>query len=390
MNRFLISLVSLLIIIFAIFSFVTYKNQKKETPQQLFTERASGVVVVLNEYYYEMKLPNGNRVYFSDYDEEGFPENYTIDIEKVKKSIITGTGFFVDTRGTIMTNRHVAQPHFDAAKIKNSYVSFVRTCRELCSNLLVILQSEYQNIEDEKSDYIYYDEDSGTYYYDREKVQELKEKQNEIQESIDEMEENIDNLNTLSDPDEIRIQVRNRIGIAFNNTYVTSVNDFFGSNECVPIKISEEENVDLALIQLKRQNTPKESYIFNINNNQKKEVSIIELLCKKVEELFSTEVDDEWLRVGQPLYMIGYNAGLALGTTKQGVKVQMNRGNLTQMPDGQRLLYNIPAIQGSSGSPVIDEKGRLVGVNFATYGTSGSFNFGIPIEVVRKFYTPNY
>jgi S1-C subfamily serine protease len=74
-----------------------------------------------------------------------------------------------------------------------------------------------------------------------------------------------------------------------------------------------------------------------------------------------------------------------LGTTKQGIKVQMTSGKLTQLPDGQRLLYSIPTVQGSSGSPVIDEFGNLVGVNFAKLGGTDSFNFGIPKSSVEAF-----
>jgi len=74
-----------------------------------------------------------------------------------------------------------------------------------------------------------------------------------------------------------------------------------------------------------------------------------------------------------------------LGTTKQGIKVQMTSGKLTQLPDGQRLLYSIPTVQGSSGSPVIDEYGNLVGVNFAKLSGTDSFNFGIPKNKVEAF-----
>ena len=91
------------------------------------------------------------------------------------------------------------------------------------------------------------------------------------------------------------------------------------------------------------------------------------------------------LKIDQTLYMIGFNAGIVLANTRKGIKVQMTSGRITQMPDGNRLLYSIPTMQGSSGSPVVDEWGNLVGVNFAKLNGSDNFNFGIPLQKVRNF-----
>lgn len=77
---------------------------------------------------------------------------------------------------------------------------------------------------------------------------------------------------------------------------------------------------------------------------------------------------------------------MVLVTTRQGIKVQMTTGKLTQLTDGQRLLYSIPTVQGSSGSPVIDAYGNFVGVNFAKLNGSDNFNFGIPAKQVVSFY----
>ena len=107
--------------------------------------------------------------------------------------------------------------------------------------------------------------------------------------------------------------------------------------------------------------------------------------AEKINDLFNADKDDGQLKIDQQLYMIGYNAGLILGTTKQGIKVQMTSGKLTQLPDGQRLLYSIPAVQGSSGSPVIDAYGNLVGVNFAKLNGTDNFNFGIPQNKLVQF-----
>lgn len=73
---------------------------EQKTLEQLFEERASGVVVILNEFYYEFGLPNGNKVYFTGIDSDGNLENFTPDEEQIKKNcqIMTGTVFLLMTK----------------------------------------------------------------------------------------------------------------------------------------------------------------------------------------------------------------------------------------------------------------------------------------------------
>lgn len=61
--------IRLILLCLSAICFTSCKKQKK--PEQLFEERASGVVVVLNEYYYQIKLPNGNKVFFTGLPEFG-------------------------------------------------------------------------------------------------------------------------------------------------------------------------------------------------------------------------------------------------------------------------------------------------------------------------------
>lgn len=159
----------------------------------------------------------------------------------------------------------------------------------------------------------------------------------------------------------MRISSVCELGIAYNDTHVTGEKDFLQKNPCVIIRVSDKPDVDLALIQLKNKQTPQNAYVFAIPS------------------------ESDPLEMGQQLYMLGYNAGPQLATTKAGIQVQMTGGKVTQLSDGQRILYDIATVQGSSGSPVIDTEGNLVGVNFAKLNGSDNFNFGIPIERVREF-----
>lgn len=352
----------------------------KKSAEELFNKTASGVVVVLNEFYYEIQLPNGESLYFKGLDANGDLTGLTPEAEEAKKNrnIITGTAFFIDKEGTLMTNRHVAQPNIDAVTARRSLIRLIKTLELLYSEKMAELSQQYDLLENQKSQCTYYDYD-GFIHTDEARLVEINEQQERLGQQYAVLEKSKDGLNANIDPEGIRIRIISELGIAYNNTYITSENDFIVKNPCVVVRTSDKEDIDLALIQLKNKKTPEDSHVFKLKGDNGSG-SFIE----KVAGLFANEEDDK-LKIDQQLYMIGYNAGLILANTKQGIKVQMTSGKVTQLPDGQRLLYSIPTLQGSSGSPVIDEYGNLVAVNFAKLGTTDNFNFGIPEERIREF-----
>ena len=126
---------------------------------------------------------------------------------------------------------------------------------------------------------------------------------------------------------------------------------------------------DLAIIQLDSKVTPSENYIFNV---------------PAVDPLNSyTFKDNMKKKAGEDknsnVYMISFNLGPQLALTTEGIKSQINLGNISQKTDEQ-LLYSIPSLPGSSGSPVVNAQGELVAVNFAGLSTTQSFNYGIRVK----------
>jgi V8-like Glu-specific endopeptidase len=81
--------------------------------------------------------------------------------------------------------------------------------------------------------------------------------------------------------------------------------------------------------------------------------------------------------------MTGFNLGPALAITKEGVKSQFNNGTISQKTE-DRLMYSIPALPGSSGSPVINRQGQLVAINYAGLNGTQGFNYGIRVKHLKN------
>ena len=272
----------------------------------------------------------------------------------------------------------LAQPDIDAVTARRSMIRFMKTLKQFFTEQMAELSQQYDQLESQKSSCSYFDF-YGFIHTDQERLAQINAQQAELSEQFTALKQSREGIDDNIDPEGIKIRTISELGIAYNNTYVTSESDFIIKNPCVVVRTSDKENIDLALIQLKNKKTPENTYIFKLKGDDSERS-----FTDKLATLFSSS-DDDKLKIDQQLYMIGYNAGLVLANTKQGIKVQMTSGKVTQLSDGQRLLYSIPTLQGSSGSPVIDEYGNLVAVNFAKLGTTDNFNFGIPEESIKEF-----
>ena len=363
------------VFVILIFSVACSCTREKE-PQTIFEEQQSGVCVVLNSYYYEIILPNGNKWFCKGIDEEGDLDGLTFDESEIKKDkgMATGTAFFIDNNGTLLTNRHVVNPIVSEETIKTAAGNLISAIGEYIQAARIEYAQQYQSLEDAKQECYSYDY-WGHVDVNKSRLWEIEAAQQELSNQFDEASEMASNINQIS-LSAIRVIPRSEIGIAYNNTYVTDTDDFLKKNPCVVVKSSKDEDVDLAKIQLKDKHTPEGKYVFKVKGIAKEENSIFDVFYKDKEDQ---------LKIGTNLLMIGFNAGLILGNTQQGIQAQMTKGEVTQTPDGSRVLYSIPTLQGSSGSPVIDYQGYVRAVNFAKLKGTDTFNFGIPERKIKQF-----
>lgn len=320
----------------------------------------TGVVLVQNQSYYEVVLSNGTTLYFSGFDEDGDLEGIATERDSVEVSTNYGTGFFISPQGEVATNCHVVS-NTVADKDVNKSVSKVIAALKA---YVMESYSEYkEKLEKVQKLYDYANTSSDVSYETFYKVRDLRDAIKK------EMQEYAQNYNVLSDlrASDSEIKYHNEVSIAYNNTYITNSRDFIS---CVVTKTDQEH--DLAIIQLKDKKTPSDKYIFAVEDDPLETYSFTDKLVRT----FSEDKNDK-------LFMASFNLGPTLAITKEGIKSQFNSGSISQKTE-ERIMYSIPTLPGSSGSPVVNLQGQLVAVNYAGLNSTQNFNYGIRVKYLKN------
>lgn len=325
-------------------------NQPPE-PTELYNKYRNSVVLIQNSYYFKTTLDNGFEFFYTmDGDEPVFYKNEQEAIENA--GISYGTGFFISSKGEIATNRHVVYPNKSTTYIADKINDYLNELRREIKKLINDEERETGKLADYYNEY--YD------YLDFEKKSKIREDYASKKNKIVELEKYLGEIDFNPNNTSTELK-RIFLGVAFDDTHVTSFNDF---SECVAIKKSDVEDIDLAIIQLKNKTTPA-----NVNQYFKVE-----------------DIKSKTLNLNDEVFMIGFNQGIILANTKNGIKSQFTQGTITQDPDMHRILYSIPTLPGSSGSPIIDKWGNLVAINFAKTSDFQGFSFGIPSIALHNLY----
>lgn len=351
-------------IVFILFLFVSCsKIIEPEKPEMIFEKYKGSVVLVASEFYYEVYVGNATYYYSPSANKTFF---FTKDDILKNLSFSTGTGFIISENGEIITNNHVVN-HKDET-FKDELINLYDEAKTSLINEIKNYTDTLDNIEASYNQYV-----EQLTAYDKEnyvnKYQSVKAEKEHLIETYEEF----SNTNLSNATSKLIIH---RLGIAYNDTHITEFNDL---QQCVVVKLSNNQDIDLALIQTKNKAFDvKPKFIFNFADNNP---NIKENPDKTKERDIKNPI-----KINEDVFMIGFNRGFSLANTKQGIKSQFTSGKISQENDGERILYTIPTLEGSSGSPIVDKWGNLVAVNFAKMSNSQSFSFGIPVYELKKFY----
>jgi S1-C subfamily serine protease len=330
----------------------TFEKKEKfclKNQTEIYEKYKDAVVLVQHTYAFEVSI-KGSKPFIIEAIGSGNEEQ-----------TVTGTGFFVSENGKIVTNHHVAEPW----KYGNEKGNSEKYIAERIATILPdsISEKEYKSFLEKN--WNVYDDDEGD-YEDGEDYQNKKDAEavqtvvtTDSTSVVNNETSNIAVTATITEKPQIKYVSESDIQVKGISIEISVA--LHGSRDswlqCKVLKMAQEEDVDVAVLQLTSEKLPKSvTSIIDLNN---------------------AISDDSSIKPGTNAILIGYPMGMTLASTRKGIKVQVYQGQINKESDGVSLQYNVTSTHGASGSPVFNECGQLIAVNYAGYDEAQGYNFGI-------------
>jgi S1-C subfamily serine protease len=331
------------------------KYNKKEViclngQTEIYEKYKDAVVLVKHTYTVEIAIKGSK------------PFQLEVDDSNLEEKTISGTGFFVSEDGKIVTNHHVAEPWLYGDDSSTSF----EYLKEHIAGILPdsINERDYKTFLEKNWDNYYVEEGEGDGEGDGEYT-ETAQTASAVDSSATVVAAN-DNSEAAetttveaAPAKEIKYVSTDDITITSKSVEISVA--LHGSKEdwlkCKVYKIADGSEVDVAVLQLVSETLPGS--------------------VRNIVDLDTAITDDSKIKPGTNAILIGYPMGMTLANTRSGIKVQVYEGQINKESDGVSIQYNVTSTHGASGSPVFNECGQLIAVNYAGFDAAQGYNFGI-------------
>ena len=100
----------------------------------------------------------------------------------------------------------------------------------------------------------------------------------------------------------------------------------------------------------------------------------------------SIDVSESALAVANHIYTLGFPAGIGLQDLKsnKGIQLLGRGGSIIQESTQYSFGFDAPSYGGASGSPIFNDKGKLIGVLNAGFAKTQGFNYGIKAKYAKE------
>lgn len=299
------------------------------------SEYVPSVVYVLSFYHYTAVFENDPFISLCNRYGIPYPSEYGIgidsegrmgftDIDAFGPVVSEATAFFVSKDGKMITNRHVAAPWKNASETEKDAINQIMTKLKDQSILEFFDGSEATHYASIAAAKLF---KSGLVTFE-----ELEETFRRYKDCIPKIDGRLD-----------------YIAVGYPNRRYSDINEF---ERCTTICEAKDEKVDIAMLQLNSGETPTSvTKMFSLNNSVMKRESIVPMK--------------------ERYHFIGYPAGIMHNLRDSGLYPKITEVLVSRQPERYTIDLQGEVIPGTSGSPVFDKRGRLIGV-ISSYYTIGS------------------
>ena len=334
---------------------------KEYSSEEIYNKNQNAVVLIKHSFVYKISI--GDRdFFFKEFNPNTGEISELISYnEAIEDPNITwGTGFFIDKNGSILTNRHVVNVKPNEEEQKLILNGFKEKFESYYYDLLTLHRNAIDKYSQEVNYY-----NSGYNYLSPYELDSMKLSIQNDENLLNNFRAYLDNFEyTNNNVTKTSLE----FGVFLNNQKTSTFKDYVKYKSS---SISNNQQVDLALL-------------IPVNPSDLQTIKITNVDMSKIDS-----IQIKPLKITDRVIMIGFNHGVNLALTDTGFKPQVTEGNISQLTDSNKLLYTIPALPGSSGSPIFDKFGRVVAVNFAGMSGTQSFNYGIQTQKIKDFLKNN-